>query len=199
MKIENYHCIKSLKLPAGWAECKAGSGFATRIVRSFTPPGSSDVKMEFFYRGLPVSDAAGKAFRKVLKQAPKTVFDHNNSNKPTKAEVQLICDLEEVLGNIGNNQISNTETGPSGPPFLLERLDALLWNDKPLLAGRGWFINPETGERRYAFCGFFIDANPNQAACSVEEIYLEADKEDLYAQCMPQFEECLRSIEWLAK
>jgi len=55
------------------------------------------------------------------------------------------------------------------------------------------------GMRLNAFCGFFIDVNPNDTACSVEEIYLEAEKDDLYLQCLPQFEECLHSIEWLAK
>jgi len=198
LKIENYRYIKSFQLPNGWREEKPVTGIATSIVRSFSPPGNTAVKLEFFYRGLPLDEKSSKSFRGALKLAPRLMFDNSSTNKLESSDARLICDLEGVLGNVGNNQISNTETGFSGPSFSLDRLDALIWNNRPLLAARGWFIDPESAERRSAFCGFFIDANPNEKNCSVEEIYLEAEAEaeDLYLQYMPELEKCLHSIEW---
>ena len=197
LKIENYRYIKLLELPAGWKENTPTRGIATAVVRNFTPPDTTGVEINLFCRGLPLSEAVRKSFREVLKLAPKLIFDCNSASKPSAVDTQLICNLEEVLGNVGNNQIANTETGFSGPPFKLERLDTLVWNGKPLLAARGWFSNPENGKRLNSFCGFFIDANPSQAACNVEQIYLQVEKENLYLQYLPQFQECLQSLVWI--
>ena len=198
LKIENYDCIKSLQLPPGWTENKLGGGFAPRTMRAFSPPDNPRVKIVLLNRGLPVSEDAGKTFRKILQLSPKLIFDRNSANKLMPTEVQLICDLEEILGNAGDNQIVNPDTGISGPPFILDRLEVLVCNDRPALAVRGWFCNPGNGQRLNAFYGLFVDVNARDDACGVEQIFLEAPEETLYLQYLPAFEQCLHSIEWLA-
>jgi hypothetical protein len=197
--IENYRCIKSLQLPAGWTESTPAVGIVTAVVRSFSPADNANVKMEIFCRGLPLSEESSKSFRKALKLAPKSLFDSESVDKSAVPDALLISDLEEALGNVGNNQIANTETGCSRPPFKLERLDALIWNGKPALAARGWFYNVETNERFNAFCGFFIDAQPKGTTSEVEEIYLQVRTESDYLRYLPEFEHSLSSIEWFSK
>ena len=187
-------------MPQDWIEVESVEGGANaQTVRSFAPKTNSAVRIELFYRGLPISKAAASVFRKTLKLAPSLIFDLNNKNELAASEVQLIGDLEEVLGNVGNNQIVNKLDGRQGAPFMLVRLEALIWNTKPLLAARGYFKNPENNTRVSEFCGFFIDANPKDISCKVEEIYLQAPKEDIYIKYLPVFQQCVSSLEWRSK
>jgi hypothetical protein len=185
-------------LPPDWQEEpseQGGMGF--RSLRVFQPPEAPDVRMEIFYRGLPLDEEESKAFRAVLKLAPTVIFDRNKAVMPSETDVILLRSLNGLFGNAGNNQVVNTKTDDRGPSFNVERIDALSWNGKNLLALRGWFRKPATGVRVYDYCGFFIDANPAEPECQVEEIFLEATKEEHYLRYLPIFQESLKSIEWM--
>ncbi len=198
MKIIDYHYIKSLILPDDWVEVEAVQGRRSeQTVRSFAPKNDLAVRIELFYRGLPVSEEAAIALRKTLSVAPKLLFDLNSKSELSTADLQLIEGLEEVLGNIGNNQIVNKQKGRRGPPFVLLKLEALIWNDRPLLGARGYFKNPENNKRVSEFCGFFINAKPKDASCIVEEIYLQAPSEELQMKYLPAFQQGLSSLQWL--
>jgi hypothetical protein len=198
MEISNYRYIKHLLLPADWQEAPSEeTSIGFRTVRSFHPPDLDDVRMEIFYRGLPMHEKSSISFRKLLETAPRPVYDRGKTAKPTEVDITLFKDLRELLGNAGNNQLVNPKTDYLGPTFIVERFDTLLWNGKNILALRGWFRNPETDVRVYDFCGFFIDGNPSEPECQVEEIFLEAADQELYARYLPDFEESLKSIEWM--
>ncbi len=200
MKISYYHYIKSLVLPEDWAELESVEvGRPVQTVRSFAPKNDPDVKIELFYRGLPVSEAATIVLRKTLALAPKLIFDWEFKDQLSASDLQLMGELKEILGNVGNNQIVNQRQGRRGAPFMLLRLEALVWNDKPVLAARGYFKNPEDNTRVSEFCGFFIDANPKDASCQIEEIYLQAPNENLQLKYLPVFKQCVSSLEWRIK
>jgi hypothetical protein len=198
MEINSYRYIKRLILPAGWLEepCEEGTiGF--RSLRIFHPPDSPDVRMEFLYRGLPVDETVTKAFRKLLDTTPHLVFDRSNLVKPTETDLALFKQLRDLLGNAGNNQLVNTRTDYLGPSFIAERIDTLAWNGKNVLAVRGWFRDAESDVRVYDFCGLFIDGNPPDPECQVEEIFLEASSQELYLRHLPSFQQSLKSLEWM--
>lgn len=182
----------------GWVENEISDGINIQTIRSFSPPENPAVRMELFYRGLPVSEDAGASFRKILKLAPKVIFNRQIKSEPTTVETQCITELIEVLGNVGNNQITNKQIGFRGPAFILNRLEVLPWSGKPLITTRGYFQDPENNNMINEFYGFFIDADPNDTACNIEEIYLEAATEELYKQYLPAFKQSLNSIQWLS-
>jgi hypothetical protein len=196
LKIENYRYLKSLRLPSGWEERKSGSGMPQAVTRVFSPTDHKEVRFKLFYRGLPLSTGSSESFRKALKLVPQVLFEHNGKDKLTEYHKQIICSLRDSLGNVGNNQIANTETGLNAAPFSLERLAVLMCEGKPVLKACGWFINPKTREHYNAFCGMFFDTSQNEHTCTVEEIFLESETDDLYTKVLPQFEKYLQSIEW---
>jgi len=196
LRIENYRYLKSLQLPPGWEERKPGSGMPQAVTRLFSPTDAKEVRLKLFYRGLPLSKSSSEAFRKALKLVPKVLFDDSGTNESSAFARQTICSLRDSLGNVGTNQITNTDTGLNGASFSLKRLEALILNGKPVLKAFGLFINPTSGEHYNAYCGIFFDTSQNEQTCTVEEIFLEANTKDLYSQALPEFETCLSSIEW---
>ena len=199
MKIVNYRYIKALSLPIGWVENNVPQNFGPQITRSFSPANNSAVNITLFYRGFPLSESAAASFKRALSNSPQVIFDAQNNPSPEELAIELVCNLEEVLGNVGNNQITNTGTGPLAPPFVLNRLEAMIWNNKPILAARGTFYDPEEGKPLNEFCGFFVYVPDAQGNSNVEEIYLEAQTKDLFFKYLPAFTDCLKSIEWLSK
>jgi len=198
LKIENYHCIKSLELPSGWVEVKSNAEFAPRSIRTFAPASETKVKIGLLNEGVPVGKAATEAFRKLIGSGQRIVFDDTKQKKPSAADQQLMGKAAPAFGNIGNNQIVNEMTGPCGPVFNLERVEVLVWNGRPVLAIRGWFCNPESGTRINAYCGFLVDLNAGETECQIEQIYIEASTENLYLQYLPAFEQSMRSIQWIS-
>ncbi len=198
MKIANYRYIESLNLPPHWIEKEVNDVVDIQAVRSFSPVDDPSVKIELFYRGFSISEEDSKSFREILKLAPKIVFDRQIRNEPLTGDAQIITALIEVLGNVGNNQLTNNQQGFRGPAFILERLEIIKWLGKPLLTAKGAFQEPESGKRINEFYGFFIDTNPNTSLCNVEEIYLETPIAQLHKQYLPVFRQCLNSIRWLS-
>lgn len=198
MEITNYRYIKHMLLPADWQESTSEEGgIGQRSLRIFSPPDAPEVRMEIFYRGLPLNEKESQAFRHVLSGGPRLLFERNASRPPTTQDVNLLNELSEVLGNAGNNQVVNNRTDHLGPSFVIERIDTLNWQGKSVLALRGWFRNPDKDVRVYDYCGFFIDGNPSDPQCQVEEIFLEVANEELQLRYLPVFKECLNSLTWM--
>jgi hypothetical protein len=197
LDIENYAYIKFMRLPPGWVEVPLDDeGFDIRALRIFSPPETAEVRLELLNRGYPLGQDDAETFRQLLTVAPKVIFERKDKEAPSKATVSLLEGLAEVLGNVGNNQVVNTSTDDLGPCFMLDRIDILNWKGKNVLAARGWFRDPEEDIRVNDYCGFFIDSNPFDPECQVEEVFLEAPTEELLLRYMPVFKECLNSLEW---
>jgi len=199
LNIENYHCIKSLQFPPAWRETEASDVFPPREDRVFTPADSPEVRIEIFSRGLPVDKKTSTAFREILKTSPCIIFEQKKEQQPTAADVKIFTQIKDVLGNAGNNQIINTEKGFRGPSFIVEKAEVLNWSGKNLFALRGWFRDTDEDRRVNDFCGFFIDTNPNDPECQVEEIFLEAKDEKEFLRYLPTFKECLSTIQWMTR
>jgi hypothetical protein len=205
--IKNYRSIKKMELPDGWEERTiAPGGMVTRIGRVFTPADnrlaanenidtSDSVTIEFFFRGFPLDEQESRVFRDIL-VAPKMIFEEKQAVVPNRAEIESLTKLMEVLGNCGNNQLVNEQTGFRGPAFILHRMEVLPISGKNVMAVRGFFQDPEINKRANDFCGIFIDGSPNDKECQVDEIFLQSSQQELYLQYLPVFKNCLSTIEW---
>lgn len=200
MKINDYHYLKSFTVPDSWQQVDAFENeFNTETLLAFSPKKNPEVRLELYYRGFPLSPTGSKAFRDALVKSPVLLFDENKKNNLLSRELKSIVSLQEVLGNVGNNQLANKYTGIQGPCFYLVRLESLIWKEMPVLAARGYFKDPEDGKRGAEFCGFYIDAIRQAPICRAEEIYLQAPTEELQLKYIPDFQQSLASIEWLDK
>jgi len=93
-EISNQGQISKMDLPCGWVErdkSDVTSNIGARSVREFTPPDAPDVKLSFFYRGLPCSETTGDAFKGILSKPPHHVT-------PTELKT-----LTEILRERGDN------------------------------------------------------------------------------------------------
>jgi hypothetical protein len=197
VNIENYAFIKFLRLPSGWSEFAPDvDDFDTRAIRTFCPPESRDVRLQLLNRGYPLSEDESEVFREVLARRPGTIFERKETQPPNEGAVNLIKNLTEILGNAGDNQVVNTSSDDLGPSFMLERIDIFDWKGRNVLALRGWYRDPDQDVRMTDYCGFFIDGNPGNPECQLEEIFLEAPTEELLVKYLPYFKECLNSLEW---
>lgn len=186
-----------MRLPSGWLELAfEEEGMEIRAIRVFSPPENHSVKMQLLNRGYPLSKEDTQNLRKTLSQSPRVIFQRKDGTEPSQTEMELISSLAEVLGNLADNQVLNHESDDLGPPFMLERVDVLDWKGRSVLAVRGWFRDPEQDLRVNNYCGLFVDANPAEPECRVEEIFLEAPNEDLLIKYMPMFKESIDSLVW---
>src|SRR5215470_14213960 len=70
-EIVNHGQIVRMTFPAGWVEGPKHSfsgGIGTRSFREFHPEAAPQAMMCLYYRGLPISDDGGAAFRAVLEK-----------------------------------------------------------------------------------------------------------------------------------
>jgi hypothetical protein len=189
-----------MRLGDAWRETSVDrSGDGATSTRVFTPSKAHDVRMEIFYRGMPLAEKDSEAFRDALLTAPSVIFEQKEQARPSQTEIKALTALQEALDSVGDNQVVNTRTDYLGASFIVDRIDALVWKGKNVLAVRGWFRDADQDLRLTEYCGLFIDGNPGDAQCQVEEIYLEAETEALYSRYLPEFKEFLGTIAWQQK
>ena len=107
-----------------------------------------------------------------------------------------IRSLESALGNAGNNQITNSSSGVSGPRFYLEKIHVIDLSSKPVMAVQGYFHGFD-GQVHNHYMGIFFDATPDDRDyCQIEEIVFQAPTWELFGKYFPQFQKTLNSIRW---
>lgn len=186
-----------MRLPPGWLELSfEEEGMEIRAIRVFSPADNHSVRMQMLNRGYPLGEEDTQVLRKTLSQSPKAIFERKDGTRPGRTEVELVSSLAEVLGNLADNQLLNSESDDLGPSFMLDRIDVLDWKGRKVLAVRGWFRDPEQDIRVNNYCGLFIDSTPGEPESQIEEIYLEAPTEDLLVKYMPLFKASLDSLVW---
>jgi hypothetical protein len=140
--------IEKMTLPQGWEEGKPTSGgIGTRSFREVHPAEFPDAKLCFYYRGLPASDDAGKAFKNVLDQ-PAHIL--------SKAEIDS---LGEILRGKNDPETFN--------PLMIKTEDL---NGKRVLT-----VNGRLTEKQADLKEILVDADGTGKA--VQEIYFQAPKE----------------------
>ncbi len=143
--LQDHGQIKRMRLPDGWEGRQVDLGeFDQRTMLEFTAPGHPDVRLSFFYRGVPVDEYSGEAFREVLDQPEHTL-------SPEELE-----DIADVLDNL-----AMPET------FLLETANTMEVAGKKVLAVAGTWLASEN--KTWAI---FIDADGTGSV--IQEIHFLA-------------------------
>lgn len=200
MRVEEIGSIKYIELPDSFArgEVQMG-GMGQNWRRIFQPrdkKDADDASIVAFYRGAPASAEDAAPFRHLLKQPPSLLFSTiSMGNGAQQHNFELIRELESILGQCGNNQIANIETGVQGPRFCLEKLETILVSGKNVLALSGFFHDMDLHPQAF-LRGLFFDAQPESTDCIVEELIFEAQTRILYDKYSPAFEKSLSTICW---
>lgn len=186
-------CMKAVKIPSGFqAKDQARGQIALNWQTRFQASHRPEVTLTLYYRGQPINETASKAFRDALAGGAKVLFaEHDNI-----CELDTISSLSEAMGNAGDNQLVNVETGFRGPCCQLEKAEVQNLNRRNVLAVGGRF-HDENGVLTKVYRGIFIDANPIESRCKVEEVFLHAPTDKLFAQYLPLFRQTIESIEWV--
>jgi hypothetical protein len=186
--------IKTLVLPENFVlaeEEYGGMGFNWR--RQYVPKGETQIEITSFYRGRPAAEIDSEAFRTELAKPQHEIFTQGKTD-PKDAEASL-SELWGALGNAGNNQITNEDTGISGPRFYLESARTLDVQGRRVLVVGGYFHGVD-GDLHNWYCGIFIDGSPEEDCSQIEELVFQADTKELYDKYFPEFWKALDTIEW---
>ncbi len=193
--------IKSINLPDAFTKGEVlFGGMGQNWRKTFHPrekKDAQDVAITSMFRGSPTLESDGRAFRTLLRQPAGVIF---SADKDTEIEThpqaeKIVNALADALGNAGNNQLTNQETGFGGPRFYLQKMETLELNKRKVLAVYGVFHDREMKPQNY-FIGLFVDAKPDKKECNVEELIFEAQTRELYEKYRGGFEKSLTSIEW---
>ena len=161
----------------------------------YGPDDSKNVVISFSYRGFPVVDLRTEPFRRLLEGGDSNIFDRA---KPDENAGKIIRSISRVLGDEGDNQLNNFDTGKFGPVFEVERLDVVSINGKAVLKLNGWYQDEERNPTK-RFSGIYIDGSPALKNSQVEELHLMTENEELFKTYKPAFENLLNSIKWNQK
>ncbi len=201
MRIHQVGSIKSINIPDSFARGESQhGGMGRNWSTSFHPRDKRDqeeVTITTMFRGSPTLDPDARNFRKVLEKPAGIIYARQNveNEKSEQMAISTINSMVEVLGNAGNNQLTNSETGLSGPRFHLQKMETMDLNKKKVLAVYGVFHNSEMKAHTY-YMGLFVDAKPDAEECIVEELAFEASSQELYDKYRNSFEKSLSTIEW---
>lgn len=184
--------MKAVKIPTGFAPKDQARGqIGVNWQMRFQASNRPEVTLTLFYRGQPIDKESSSSFRQALSGGTRVLF----STHDDVSEAQTMAALSEAMGNAGDNQLVNFETGFRGPCFTLEKSEIQELNRRPVLVVSGRFKD-EHDNVTNVYRGIFIDANPGEQKCRVEEIFLHAPNDRLFAQYLPLFRQTVESIEW---
>lgn len=193
MTVENSDTFKFVRMPDGFRfEGEEYGGRGENWLKTYTSAALADrVKLCQRFSGYPLSEVDSESFRGALERNPQTIFE---KSKPVETTIPL-RQLCYALGNVGDNQVTNSTEAPYGPTFELEKLSVEEVAGRRVIRAWGWFHGADMVPDHY-FCGIFVDAHPDSEECCVEELYMEAYSEELYKQCLPVFEEMIETMTW---
>ncbi|MBX9671624.1 MAG: hypothetical protein K2X93_28805 [Candidatus Obscuribacterales bacterium] len=192
MTVERADTFKHVQMPQGFRfESEDYGGRGDNWLKRFTNPDTGDdVKLCQRFSGSPLSEVDAESFRSVLLQKPHVIFEKSDSHN--EALLRTIC---YALGNVGDNQMTNSTPAPYGPTFELEKMAVEAVGDRNVIRVWGWFHGADMVPDHY-FTGIFVDAQPESEECCVEELYLEASSEELYNNHLPLFDAMIEKITW---
>lgn len=152
-QLQDYGQIKQISLPDGWVGGRVDFGhYDQRSLVQFTPSGIPDVRVCFFYRGLPVDDESGHRFRALL-EVP--------AHKLTSDELESMA---VVLSNLAIPKA-----------FTIESAETIELNGKSVVSVTGTWL--DSGHKNW---GLLISTDGSGSV--IQEIHFIAPSElyDLY-------------------
>ncbi len=193
MTVENSDTFKFVQMPKGFRfESEDYGGRGNNWLRTYTKPDTGDmVKLCQRFSGYPLSEIDSESFREVLKQKPHIIYEKSAAND----QAPSLRDICYALGNVGDNQMTNSTPAPYGPTFELEKMAVEEVAGRNVIRVCGWFHGVDMVPQHY-FCGMFVDAEPDSEECRVEELYMEAYSEELYMSHLPLFDEMIQKMTW---
>lgn len=161
--------IEKMVFPSGWVagEPQPNPGIGTRSYREVYPQDAKDASIGFFYRGLPVSDAAAAAFRAVLEKPTHFV---------TPPEMRSIKEILSLKTPVDSEQFKCV---------IAKTID---FNGRRVLMVEGRY--PDSGDEIQEI---YVDADGSGRF--IQEIFYQAPK-DLYFRYLAQAKNALQSIAW---
>lgn len=194
MQIAGHGAIKKILLPGEFSEGKTTyGGTGQNWSFDYYAKNNPEVTITFYYRGTSIHDDDALFFLRLLEKEPQQIFSADkNSHESVE---QLIHGLAPALGNAGNNQITNKNTGMRGPRFFLASLQTMEINNKRALLVAGYFHTFE-GSFSQAFRGLFFPAKNTPDSCDIEELFLQTPSKESMEEYASKFAQALASIEW---
>lgn len=186
--------IDSVSMPAGFHKKNRPANVSTVVDQKFSPEDTDDVRIRFFYRGMPLSEEGAIAFRDCLSKAPHLIYAYEPDAVVTEASRKELESLRDALDYLAHNQAMRS--GKEAIHFQLEELRTLDINGRIVLAVQGWFYAPGTDEPQDHLYGVFFDASPRKEVCHIEELLLEARSWDDFEKHYPLFKQSLDSVRW---
>ncbi len=191
--------IAKLTLPEGFVlgeEVRGGMGNNWTV--SYNPPDTEAVEIMLFYRGTPDRGVDPARFRGLLEKSPHELFDlsKQSDNMPPDT-IETLVAIQDLLGNAGNNQITNTRDGLQGPRFQIEKVETMELNGRNVLGVRGFFHSYKgVSDLHNYYYGIFFDVAANKEWCQIEEIIYQGDTKELFERYWNDFFGSLSSISW---
>ncbi len=145
MQISGFVSLDSLELPEGWQEYTEISS-PIMLMKQFHPPEHPDVEITFFKRRKPVAPDAMASLVATLEKLP---------HKVEQGGVEIIS-LTKALGNVGDNQWSNRQTGDAAASFRMLHAETIDLNGRNVLIVSGAFIAPSTKRAVNEYCGIYV-------------------------------------------
>ncbi len=208
MLLKKIGVIKEMLLPAEFVQGEqefGGMGNNWRLIhypRKFKNESPSPVQLIVYYRGSPPLKANGEAFRVMLSQSPKILFEQGDA-QDASAVTSMLKNLGAALGSASDNQLVNHKPGLHGPLFYLQKLAVAQVNKRSVLAISGVFHRSGATPDEFQFEGstnyshaLLFDAAPGNEPCRIEEIVLQADSAELLATYMPLLDRALNTVRW---
>jgi len=186
MQISGFISLDSIQIPEGWQE-DAERSSAIMLMKQFHPPEHPDVEITFFKRRKSVAPDAMACLTRTLKEHPHLVEQGG-------AE---IISLTDALGNVGNNQWSNRQSGNTAASFRMLHAQSTDLNGKNVLIVSGAFIEPKTKKAVNEYCGIFVPVEAPKPF--IEEIYLQVPSKYGYLyfeKYLKVFRQTMNTIVW---
>jgi hypothetical protein len=187
MQIPGFISLDSIEIPEGWQE-DAETSSAIMLMKQFHPAEHPDVEITFFKRRkIPPPDAMASLTR-TLEQPPHLIEQGG-------AE---IISLTDALGNVGNNQWSNRQSGDAAASFRMLHAETTDLNGKNVLIVSGAFIAPTTKKAVNEYCGIYVPVI--EAKPFIEELYLQVPSKYGYLyfeKYLKVFRQTMKTIVWL--
>lgn len=190
-EVTNFGTLKRIVAPEGWElEDSAEPGLSARRLKLFHVPGAREINISVFQRGAPISENSANYLLVLLKSKPAM-------QAPQPLNLEEVLALTEVLGysTVGDNQFTNdAKRGTRDyPVFAMELAETAMINGKTVLRVSGNFQDLQAISTMEYKGLYFTDG---QSGRIVEEVFYQAPSRVPFLKHLPQFEECLKTIEW---
>lgn len=191
--------IKGMELPSRFEKGEEElGGMGNNWTIPYHPPGRKDVELTFHYRGTPETGISATGCKLLLEKKPHFIFKRPEKAFKIRESVNNTLEaLAPILGNAGDNQVTNTNTGMRGPRFNVDKVETIDVNGKTVIAVNGFFHSYKALDDLQTFYyGIFYDATPESIDAQIEEFFYQAETKKAFTEFWEDFYRALNTIVW---